>query len=63
MDHSNVHNISMPTVLMDVGHHFDDVPRSLRCPSLKLSDDDLPWKKLHDKVCSMHACRPTSSIR
>ena len=30
MKHSNVHDISMPTALMDVGHHFDDVPRSLR---------------------------------
>ncbi|KAL3772660.1 hypothetical protein ACHAW5_008610 [Stephanodiscus triporus] len=29
MEHSNVHNIAMPTALMDVGHHFDDVPRSI----------------------------------
>jgi hypothetical protein len=29
MEHSDVHNISMPTALMDVGHHFDEVPRSL----------------------------------
>ena len=30
MEHSNVHNISLPTSLMDVGHHFYDVPRSVR---------------------------------
>ncbi len=34
MEHSNAHNISIPTALMDVGHHFDDVPRSLSCHPL-----------------------------
>ena len=65
MEFSSVHNMSMPTSLMDVGHHFDDVPRSL-CQNLlrrKLSEEDLPRTKLHDKVCHMHARRPTSSIR
>ena len=63
MDHSNVHDIAMPTALMDVGHHFDDVPRSYRRTRRKGSEEDLPRTKLHDKVCRMHACRPTSSIR
>ena len=63
MEFSNVHNMSMPTSLMDVGHHFDDVPRSLRRSRRKLSEEDLPRTKLHDKVCRMHARRPTSSIR
>ena len=65
MEHSNIHNISMPASLMDVGHHFDDVPRSL-CRNLlrrKVSEVDLPRTKLHDKVCRMHARCPTSSIR
>ena len=65
MEHIDVHNMSMPTSLMDVGHHFDDVPRSLRRNLLrhKVSEEDLPRTKLHDKVCRMHARRPTSSIR
>ena len=60
MEHSNVHNITMPTALMDVGHHFDDVARTTRRPRRKHSEDELPRTKLHDKVCRMHACRPTS---
>ena len=60
MEHSNVHDIAMPTALMDVGHHFDDVPRSSCCTCHKGSEEDLPRTKLHDKVCRMHACRPTS---
>ena len=63
MEFSNVHNMSMPTSLMDVGHHFDDVPRSLRRSRRNLLEEDLPRTKLHDKVCRMHARRPTSSIR
>jgi hypothetical protein len=63
MEHNDVHNISLPTSLMDVGHHFDDVPRSVCRNRRKLSEEDLPRTKLHDKVCCMHARCRTSSIR
>jgi hypothetical protein len=26
MDNSDNHGLTMPTALMDVGHHFDEVP-------------------------------------
>jgi hypothetical protein len=42
MEQSNVHDIAMPTALMDVGHHFDDVPRSSRCTHRKGLEEDLP---------------------
>ena len=42
MEHSNVHDIAMPTALMDVGHHFDDVPRSSHRTRRKGSEEDLP---------------------
>ncbi|KAL3789660.1 hypothetical protein ACHAW5_002377 [Stephanodiscus triporus] len=51
MKHSNVHNIAMPTALMDVGHHFDDVPRFIRRPRHKNLEAYLPLTKLHNKVC------------
>jgi len=63
MEHNDLHNIAMPTALMDVGHHFDDVPRSSCRTCRKVLEEDLPRTKLHYKVCQMHACRPTSSIR
>jgi len=63
MENSNDHDIAMPTALMDVGHHFDGVPQSFRRTRRKVSEEDLPRTKLHEKVCRMHACRPTSSIR
>ena len=62
MEHSNVHDIAMPMALMDVGHHFDDVPRSIRRRKI-ISDADLPRTKLYHKVCRMHARRPTTNSR
>jgi hypothetical protein len=31
MDNSDDHGMTMSTALMDVGHHFDEVPWNIRC--------------------------------
>ena len=56
-DSNQEHSIPIPTALMDAGHHFDDVPRSI-CRPRRKDEDELPQKILHDKVCTLHARRP-----
>ena len=58
MDSSDDHGITMPTALMDVGHHFDEVPRNIRRNWSTYTDEVLPREILHDVVLNLHAQRP-----
>ena len=57
LDRSNDHNVLVPTALMDYGHHFGYVPRSLW---RNLTEDDLPQYFLHDIVSNLHAAPQTT---
>jgi hypothetical protein len=63
-DGSNDHGITMPTALMDVGHHFDEVPRRIqRGPQTKNTNENqiMPREILHDIVLRSHARRPNTT--
>ena len=57
MDSSDDHGIAMPTALMDVGHHFDEVPRNIR-RNRSSKEEITPREILHDVVLNLHAQRP-----
>ena len=57
MDSSDDHGITMPTALMDVGHHFDEVPRNIR-RNRSTKEEVMPREILHDVVLNLHAQRP-----
>ena len=64
MESSNDHGITMPTALMDVGHHFDEVPRNSRRKILRSTFTDeeiMPREMLRDIVLNLHAQRPNLS--
>jgi hypothetical protein len=56
-DSSDDHGIAMPTALMDVGHHFDEVPRNIR-RNRSTKEEAMPREILHDVVLNLHAQRP-----
>ena len=66
LEDSNVHRIPMPTTLMDVGHHFKDVPRIAqrnRCVNNTTGgEEDMPRFLLHDVVLNSHSRRPNTRI-
>ena len=56
------HDINVPIDLMQVGHHFDDVPRNVIANhrySLDQREELLPRESLHNFVASGHWARPT----
>jgi hypothetical protein len=56
---SDTHNIPVPAGIMDCGHHFQDVPHAYRRSwNNRNPDAELPRKVMHDKVVTLHACRP-----
>jgi hypothetical protein len=56
---NDTHDIPIPEGLMDCSHHFQDVPRAYwRAWSNSHLEAQLPEKIMHDKVVSMHYCRP-----
>ena len=66
MESSNDHGITMPTALMDVGHHFDEVLRNSRRKILRSTFTDeeiMPREMLRDIVLNLHAQRPNLSIK
>jgi hypothetical protein len=66
LEDSNVHSIPMPTTLMDVGHHFKEVPRiSRHNRRVNIStggEEDMPRFLLHDVVLNLHSRRPNIRI-
>ena len=60
MDASENHGISVPSGLMNCGHHFDDIQRGLR----RSSDDvaKTQREKLRDMVINSHMTRPTKRL-
>ena len=58
-DVGNTNSIFMPTALMDVGHHFDEIPQSIR-HYWQTSNDEMimPREILHDIVMHAHAQHP-----
>ncbi len=57
MDSSDDHGITMPTALMDVGHHFDEVPWNIR-RNWSTEEEVMPREILHEVVLNLHAQRP-----
>jgi hypothetical protein len=59
MESSDDHGITMPTALMDVGHHFDEVPRNNRRKIVRSTFTDeeiMPREILRDIVLNcMHS--------
>jgi hypothetical protein len=50
-DSSNNHGITMPTALIDVGHHFEEVPQRIRrYPRTRNTNED---QKCQEKCCMM----------
>ena len=64
LEDSNNHRISMPTTLMDVCHHFEDVPRTARHNRVinTTVEEDMPRNLLHDVALNSHLQRPTIRI-
>ena len=67
LEDSNVHRIPMPTTLMDVGHHFEEVPRIARRNrrvnnTTGGGEEDMPRFLLHDVVLNLHSRRPNIRI-
>ncbi len=66
MESSDDHGITMPTALMDIGHHFDEVPRNNRRKILwsTFTDEEImPREILPDIVLNLHAQRPNLSFK
>jgi len=65
LEDSNEHRIPMPTVLMDAGHHFKDVPRIARHNRVLITtgeEEDMPRNLMHDVVLNSHSRRPNIRI-
>jgi hypothetical protein len=66
LEDSNVHRIPMPTTLMDVGHHFEEVPRIARrnrhVNNTPGGDESMPRFLLHNVVLNSHSWRPNIRI-
>ncbi len=63
-DGSNDHGITMPTALMDVGHHFDEVPPRIQCYwwTNNTNEDQIMLREmLHDVVLHLHAWHPNTT--
>ena len=60
LEDSNVHRIPMPTTLIDVGHHFREVPQIARRNRVNntTGDEDMPRDLLHDVVLNLHSWCP-----
>ena len=66
LEDSNVHRIPMPTTLMDVGHHFEELPRIARrnrsVNDTTGGEESMPRFLLHNVVLNSHSIRPTIRI-
>ena len=56
-------NTLVPTELMHLGEHFDDVPRNiLRVQRRKSEVSELPWTHLFNMIVDGHCQQPTRNI-
>ncbi len=62
MENSNDHRMLMPTTIMNVGHHFDDIPRTIQRDWVadNTGKENTPRKMLHDVVLNSHLRSPNT---
>ena len=58
MDSSKDHGVRMPTALMDVGDHVDELPRNIPRNWLTDTEEVMPRQIFHDAVLNLHAQHP-----
>ena len=55
----NEHDTAVPIKLMNVGHHYDDVPKGiLKAHYSTIQLVELPWSAIHDFVADGHLETP-----
>jgi hypothetical protein len=57
------HDTSLPTGLMDCGHHFNDIPRDVRRRYMRDQSAQIPRDILHNIVIDSNMAHPSTNIR